>query len=205
MKPIVLNPKTEKKRALYLQIYDQLKEQILQGEAAAGEKLPSLRILSKNLEVSITTAELAYNQLLVEGYITSRPQSGYYVAQITSIQHGDKGKNGAYYFFWWKSPNGRWNIKNHLRYQYEGTIESSTETQENHTAGIKEENRIRKKLNNHWLLDELSTVYEFTPKTNIGINYSLNFSDRKPFTRMNYLCSCILIETHTNIFFQLEI
>ena len=88
MKPIVLNPKTEKKRALYLQIYDQLKEQILQGEAAAGEKLPSLRILSKNLEVSITTAELAYNQLLVEGYITSRPQSGYYVAQITSIQIG---------------------------------------------------------------------------------------------------------------------
>ena len=115
-------------------------------------------------------------------------KGGYYGTIVLGsdhpIQHGDKGKNGAYYFFWWKSPNGRWNIKNHLRYQYEGAIESSTETQENRTAGTKEENRIRKKLNNHWLLDELSTVYEFTPKTNIGINYSLNFSDRKPFTRI---------------------
>lgn len=106
MKPIILNTKNaetsatetpgeEKSRSLYLQIYDQIKNQILQGEASAGEKLPSLRILSRDLEVSITTAELAYNQLLVEGYIISRPQSGYYVAQVTSIQGEPAAKKSA--------------------------------------------------------------------------------------------------------------
>lgn len=83
-----------KSRALYLQVYDQLKSQILRGEMSAGEKLPSLRILSGNLGVSITTAELAYNQLLVEGYITSRPQSGYYVARVTSVK-GEKTRSRA--------------------------------------------------------------------------------------------------------------
>jgi len=85
MKPVSLHHTTEKNRALYLQIYDHIKQEILSGEAAAGEKLPSLRRLSRDLGVSITTAELAYNQLLVEGYITSRPQSGYYVANISSV------------------------------------------------------------------------------------------------------------------------
>ena len=85
MKPITLSTREEGGRALYLQIYDDIKNQILSGQAAAGEKLPSLRRLSKDLKVSITTAELAYNQLLVEGYVTSRPQSGYYVAAVTSV------------------------------------------------------------------------------------------------------------------------
>ena len=55
MKPIILNTKNtetpgeEKSRSLYLQVYDQIKSQILQGEASAGEKLPSLRILSRDL------------------------------------------------------------------------------------------------------------------------------------------------------------
>ena len=85
MKPITLSTREEGGRALYLQIYDDIKNQILGGQAAAGEKLPSLRRLSKELKVSITTAELAYNQLLVEGYVTSRPQSGYYVSEVTSV------------------------------------------------------------------------------------------------------------------------
>lgn len=83
MKLMTLNPKEAGGRSLYLQIYDNIKHQILAGEAAAGEKLPSLRTLSKTLGVSITTTELAYSQLLVEGYIVSRPQSGYYVAKIS--------------------------------------------------------------------------------------------------------------------------
>lgn len=85
MKPMTLDTKEPGGRALYLQIYDTIKNEILSGKAAVGEKLPSLRALSKTLGVSITTTELAYNQLLVEGYITSRPQSGYYVAEITSV------------------------------------------------------------------------------------------------------------------------
>ncbi|MCI8608353.1 MAG: PLP-dependent aminotransferase family protein [Firmicutes bacterium] len=85
MKPIMLDNQNNSKRSLYIQIYENLKQQILHREAASGEKLPSLRVLSKTLGVSVTTIELAYNQLLVEGYIISKPQSGYYVSQMTSV------------------------------------------------------------------------------------------------------------------------
>ena len=85
MKPIVLNQKKDAGKSLYLQIYNHIKKEILSGSASAGEKLPSLRRLSKDLDISITTSELAYNQLLVEGYIVSKPQSGYYVASVSSV------------------------------------------------------------------------------------------------------------------------
>lgn len=83
MKPILLQLKPGSGTPLYIQLYRYLKEEITCGRIEAGEKLPSLRRLSRDLAISITTTEQAYNQLLVEGYITSRPQSGYYVASIT--------------------------------------------------------------------------------------------------------------------------
>lgn len=76
------------KRAYYLQLYDYLKGAILRGELNENEKLPSLRSLSKSTELSITTIEQAYNQLLVEGYIYSKAQSGYYVSNVFS--HSNK-------------------------------------------------------------------------------------------------------------------
>ena len=66
----------------YIQLYDYIKQAILAGEIAEGEKLPSLRNLAKSTGLSITTIEQAYNQLLVEGYIYSRAQSGYYVSRV---------------------------------------------------------------------------------------------------------------------------
>ena len=83
MKPIYINQNDSNKKFLYLQLYDIIKQRILTGETKSGEKLPSLRTLSKDLGISITTSELAYNQLLVEGYISSRPKSGYYIAEIS--------------------------------------------------------------------------------------------------------------------------
>ncbi len=83
MKPIYINQNDSNKKFLYLQLYDIIKQRILTGEMKSGEKLPSLRTLSKDLGISITTSELAYNQLLVEGYISSRPKSGYYIAEIS--------------------------------------------------------------------------------------------------------------------------
>ncbi len=68
----------------YLQLYEYLKKSILNGDVAENEKLPSLRNLAKSTGLSITTIEQAYNQLLVEGYIRSKPQSGYYVARVFS-------------------------------------------------------------------------------------------------------------------------
>jgi len=69
-------------RPLYLQLYDHIRTAILSGEILAGEKLPSLRSLAKELKLSITTVEQAYDQLAVEGYIQSKPQSGYYACTI---------------------------------------------------------------------------------------------------------------------------
>lgn len=75
------------KRPLYLQLYDHIKKGILSGELPHSEKLPSLRKLSRSSGLSLTTVEQAYDQLVMEGYITSRPQSGYYINEIFYSEH----------------------------------------------------------------------------------------------------------------------
>ncbi len=67
---------------LYLQLFSYIRDSILQKNILPGEKLPSLRSLARTLSLSVTTVELAYSQLLVEGYISSKPQSGYYINAI---------------------------------------------------------------------------------------------------------------------------
>ena len=67
------------KQPLYIQLYNYIKTEISCGRLSSGFKLPSLRALAASLKISITTVELAYNQLTVEGYIISRAKSGYYV------------------------------------------------------------------------------------------------------------------------------
>ena len=64
---------------MYRQLYDSIKGKICGGELTVGEKLPSIRKISDELGVSRTTVEQAYQQLCVEGYLVSRPQSGYFV------------------------------------------------------------------------------------------------------------------------------
>ncbi len=82
MKAIIPTIEETSKRPYYLQLYDYIKEAILSGEIREEERLPSLRSLAKTLGLSITTIELAYSQLAVEGYIYSRPQSGYYASSV---------------------------------------------------------------------------------------------------------------------------
>lgn len=65
---------------IYLQIYQQVKSVIEQGELKLGDKLPSKRKLADLLAVSQTTVETAYAQLQAEGYIESRPRSGFLVS-----------------------------------------------------------------------------------------------------------------------------
>lgn len=84
MKAIIPDFKKDSAEPMYLQLYHYIKTAILDGGILPSEKLPSLRSLSRDLGLSLTTVELAYNQLLVEGYIYSRPQSGYYVNQISA-------------------------------------------------------------------------------------------------------------------------
>lgn len=88
MKAIIPNIDNNSSIPYYLQLYSYLKEAILSGEISADEKLPSLRLLSKNLKLSMTTVGLAYDQLSVEGYIYSRPQAGYYACDIRNVPSG---------------------------------------------------------------------------------------------------------------------
>lgn len=69
---------------LYEYLYKQIKKDILSKKLVAGEKLPSKRMLAKNLNVSTITIENAYSQLAAEGYIYSIPKSGFYVTDISS-------------------------------------------------------------------------------------------------------------------------
>lgn len=85
MKPISLDFTDKCSVPLYLQIYRKIKAEITCGNLKKGDRLPSLRTISKELGVSLTTSEQGYNQLLIEGYIVSRPQSGFYVAEIPEL------------------------------------------------------------------------------------------------------------------------
>ena len=69
------------KTPLYLQISQTLADMIRRGQIPAGSRLPSKRSLMAALGVSQTTVEAALADLLAEGYIESRPKSGYYAAQ----------------------------------------------------------------------------------------------------------------------------
>lgn len=67
-------------KAAYLQLYEQLRTDIINGVHPYGAKLPSKRILAEETGVSVITAQHAYDILAEEGYIESRQRSGYYVA-----------------------------------------------------------------------------------------------------------------------------
>ena len=66
-------------------IYEYIKNEIVDGKISKGEKLPSTRLLAKNLSVSRSTVELAYDQLLAEGYIEAEPYRGYFVCDVEAL------------------------------------------------------------------------------------------------------------------------
>ena len=72
---------------LYEQLYLEMKSLIIRGELVVGTKLPSKRKLSEFLAISQTTIELAYAQLVAEGYITAVARSGYYVEQVDELSY----------------------------------------------------------------------------------------------------------------------
>ena len=69
---------------IYEQIAGQIKGLILSGELKSGEALPSLRLLAKNLRVSVLTTKRAYEELEQEGYIRSVPGKGCFVSSKSS-------------------------------------------------------------------------------------------------------------------------
>ena len=65
---------------IYEQITQQMKGLILRGELREGEALPSMRLLAKELRISVITTKRAYEELEREGFLTSVPGKGCFVA-----------------------------------------------------------------------------------------------------------------------------
>ena len=79
-------------KSLYVQLYEHLRDEISDGRISTGERLPSLRSLADSLGISVTTVKIAYEQLMAEGYLTSRPQSGFYAASGAGESTGRSGE-----------------------------------------------------------------------------------------------------------------
>lgn len=69
-------------RPIYEQIMDQIKAQIMSGELKEGDALPSMRLLAKELRISIITTKRAYEELEREGYIESYTGKGSFVKGV---------------------------------------------------------------------------------------------------------------------------
>lgn len=67
---------------LYKQLYHQIREHILSGKLPAESRLPSVRHLANELSASCNTVDGAYQELFAEGYIYSKPRSGYFVSAL---------------------------------------------------------------------------------------------------------------------------
>lgn len=65
---------------IYDQITRQMKGLILRGELKEGEALPSMRLLAKELRISVITTKRAYEELEREGFINTVPGKGCFVA-----------------------------------------------------------------------------------------------------------------------------
>ena len=65
---------------IYDQISAQIKSMIISGELHEGEALPSMRLLAKELRISVITTKRAYEELERDGFISSVPGKGSFVA-----------------------------------------------------------------------------------------------------------------------------
>ena len=67
-------------KPIYEQISDQVKEQIMSGALSAGDALPSMRLLAKELRISVITTKRAYEELERDGFICTQAGKGSFVA-----------------------------------------------------------------------------------------------------------------------------
>ena len=67
-------------KPIYEQIAAQVKEQILSGALEAGDALPSMRLLARDLRISVITTKRAYEELERDGFLENVPGKGCFVA-----------------------------------------------------------------------------------------------------------------------------
>lgn len=76
---IILSNSSDK--PIYEQIAAQIRDAVAAGELAAGEQLPSIRALAAQLRISAITTKRAYQDLEAQGYVTTVPGKGCFVAE----------------------------------------------------------------------------------------------------------------------------
>ena len=69
---------------IYEQIEEQIKTQIMSGALSAGDALPSMRVLAKELKISIITTKRAYEDLERDGYIANVQGKGCFIKAMNS-------------------------------------------------------------------------------------------------------------------------
>lgn len=82
-------------KCLYEQIYEYVRQEIREGKLLCEERLPSTRSLADFLQVSRSTVELAYEQLVSEGYIEARPYKGYFVCKLEELYQLPQSREDA--------------------------------------------------------------------------------------------------------------
>mgnify|MGYP000797889705 CR=1 FL=1 len=75
---------------IYDQIYTQIKDQIIQGALQPDEAMPSIRGLARDLRISVITTKRAYEDLEADGFITTMPGRGSFVAPQNPALHREE-------------------------------------------------------------------------------------------------------------------
>lgn len=70
---------------LYIQLYNQVEEQILSGEIPPQSCLPSIRLVARELQISVLPVRAAYALLEQNGYIYTVQGKGCFVAKINNV------------------------------------------------------------------------------------------------------------------------
>ena len=78
---------------IYSQIVTQIKAQIISGELKEGDPLPSMRVLAKELRISVITTKRAYEELEREGFIYSVKGRGNFVRADAGLKEKQQKKS----------------------------------------------------------------------------------------------------------------
>ena len=78
---------------IYEQICSQIKGKIISGELKEGDALPSMRLLAKELRISVITTKRAYEELERDGFLVTYPGKGSFVAG-KNLDLADRGSAG---------------------------------------------------------------------------------------------------------------
>jgi len=90
--PMLLDLSDRSSETLQQQIVRQVRARVLAGELVAGDELPSIRGLARQVRVSVITVTRAYERLAREGLIRSRRGVGYYVAEVSGQERTDMAR-----------------------------------------------------------------------------------------------------------------